>query len=273
MIRAVVGAAVCTALLTVAGCSSGAEHARPTSNVVLATTTSTRDSGLLDVLVPAFEKDNPCVVKTVAVGSGQALTMGERGDADVLLVHSPDAEVKYMAGGYGTNRKAVMHNDFVVVGPPGDPAGIADSPTAAEALSRIAAKKAPFASRADESGTNAAELALWKEAGIEPGGSWYLETGQGMGETLTIADQKEAYTISDRGTYLATKGLHDKIEFEGSADLRNNYHVIQVRHQGTNTTCAKAFSSWIRSKPVQQLISSFGVKQYGRSLFVPDALK
>ncbi len=266
-------AAACIALLAVAACSSGADDATtgPRGDMVLATTTSTQDSGLLDVLIPAFERSSPCVVKTVAVGSGEALTMGERGNADVLLVHSPDAEQKYMADGHGSSRKAVMHNDFVLVGPPGDPAGIAGSSTAAVALSRIAKHQAPFASRGDDSGTNAKELALWDEAGIHPGGSWYIETGQGMGQTLTIADQKQAYTLADRGTFLATKGLRAKIEFDGSKDLRNNYHVIVVDHQGTNTGCAKDFSSWIRHRQVQETIARFGVKEYGQQLFVPDA--
>lgn len=271
----VAAAAVCMTLMAVAACSSGADDAttRPRHDMVLATTTSTQDSGLLDVLIPAFEKSSPCVVKTVAVGSGEALTMGESGNADVLLVHSPDAEQTYMADGHGSSRKAVMHNDFVLVGPPGDPAGIAGSPNAAVAMSRIAKHRAPFASRGDDSGTNAKELSLWDEAGIHPHGSWYTETGQGMGQTLTIADQKRAYTLADRGTFLATKGLQAKIEFEGSGDLRNNYHVIVVDHQGTNTGCAKDFSGWIRRRQVQQTIATFGVKEYGQQLFVPDASK
>lgn len=274
MIRAAVGAAAFAALLAVAGCSSGGgDGAAGTSgNLVLATTTSTQDSGLLDDLIPSYEKTSDCVVKTVAVGSGEALTMGERGDADVLLVHSPDAEKQYMAGGYGSSRKAVMHNDFVLVGPPRDPAGVADAADAADAVRRIAKAKALFASRGDDSGTNAKELSLWKDAGVDPGGSWYIETGQGMGQTLTIADQKQAYTLSDRGTYLATSGLESKIEFEGSADLRNNYHVIVVGHKGTNTACAEEFSGWILEKAVQQEIAKFGVAKYGQQLFVPDAL-
>jgi tungstate transport system substrate-binding protein len=277
MMKSLVAAAASVVLLAVGGCGSGSsatgKSAEPGGNVVLATTTSTRDSGLLDVLIPLFDKSSKCVVKTVAVGSGQALEMGQRGDADVLLVHSPDAERTYMAGGHGLSRKAVMHNDFVVVGPPGDPAGIKGAPSAAAAMRRIAQHKETFASRGDDSGTNANELSLWKDAGVRPKGSWYVETGQGMGETLTIADQKQAYTLSDRGTFLATHGLHSVILFQGSPDLRNNYHVIVVKHAGTNTACAWAFSSWIRSKSTQQTIEHFGVKKYGQRLFVPDAMK
>jgi tungstate transport system substrate-binding protein len=270
-------AAACAALLALAGCGgsgaggSGADDAG--GSMVLATTTSTQDSGLLDVLVPAFEKSGSCVVKTVAVGSGQALAMGERGDADVLLVHSPSAETAYMKAGHGRSRKAVMHNDFVVVGPKSDPAGVRGASDAATALKRIADARAPFASRGDDSGTNAKELSLWNEAGVKPHGSWYIETGQGMGQTLTIADQKQAYTLADRGTFLATNGLESTIDYEGSADLLNTYHVIVVKHPGTNTGCAREFSGWIREKQVQHTIATFGVKRYGQQLFVPDAVQ
>lgn len=200
------------------------------------------------------------------------MTLGERGDADVLLVHSPQAEEEFMADGYGASREAVMHNDFVLVGPPGDPAGIADADSAAQALARIAQDESVFVSRGDDSGTHAKEISLWEEAGVEPGGSWYLETGQGMGETLTIADQKRAYTLSDRSTFLATSGLQSEIEFEGSGDLRNNYSVIVVDHEGTNIGCAEEFSGWIREKRVQEEIAKFGVAEYGEQLFAPDAL-
>ena len=239
--------------------------------MILATTTSTQDSGLLDEILPPFDKRSECVVKTVAVGSGQAIEMGVKGDADVLLVHSPEDEEQFMADGHGSSREAVMHNDFVLVGPPDDPAGVADAGDAAEALSRIADQKAPFASRGDDSGTHTKELSIWEEAGVEPKGSWYIETGQGMGETLTVADQKQAYTLSDRATFLATKSLEADIAFEGSDDLLNNYHVIVVDHEGTNTGCAEEFSSWILDKPVQDTIAKFGVEEYGEQLFAPDA--
>jgi tungstate transport system substrate-binding protein len=260
--------------LVIAGCGdddSETASKGPSGTMIMATTTSTKDSGLLDELVPAFERTGDCKVKTVAVGSGQALAMGEKGDADVLLVHSPDAEETFMDEGHGASRTAVMHNDFVIVGPARDPAKIADAPDATTAFRRIAREKAPFASRADESGTNAKELKLWEEAGIEPSGSWYLETGQGMGETLTVASQKDAYTLSDRGTFLATKNLDSKLLKEGGSDLRNNYHVIVVKAADTNAACAKAFSSWITSSPTQKEIAGFGVEEYGEPLFFPDA--
>jgi tungstate transport system substrate-binding protein len=267
-------------VLLLAGCGGGQSgattapsgtSATASGTMILGTTTSTRDSGLLDQLVPAFEKASSCSVKTVAVGSGEALAMGEKGNADVLLVHSPDAEEAFMAAGHGLSRKAVMHNDFVIVGPAGDPAGVAKAGDAASAMALIAGAKAPFASRGDDSGTNAKEIKLWKAAKITPSGPWYFTTGQGMGQTLTIADQKQAYTLSDRGTFLATKNLKLKILSQRSDDLRNNYHVIVVKHTGTNLGCAQAFSDWITSGPVQKQIASFGVSQYGQALFVPDA--
>ena len=239
--------------------------------MILATTTSTLDSGLLDELLPSFEASSECVPKTVAVGSGQAMEMGESGDADVLLVHSPDDEEQFMADGHGSSREAVMHNDFVVVGPPDDPAGVADAGDAAEALSRIADQKASFASRGDDSGTHAEELSLWEAAGVEPACAWYVETGQGMGETLTIAGQKQAYTLSDRSTFLATKSLQSKVAFDGSDDLRNDYHVLVVNDEDTNKDCAEEFSGWILEKTVQERITEFGVEEYGEPLFTPDA--
>jgi tungstate transport system substrate-binding protein len=266
---------VVTGLLVAAGCGSdqsvGAGAA--TGDMILATTTSTQDSGLLDAILPAFEERSDCVPKTVAVGSGQAMAMGEKGDADVLLVHSHKAEKEFMADGHGSSREPVMHNDFVLVGPPGDPADVAEASDAAEAMTLIARQQAPFASRADDSGTNAKEMSLWEAAGIEPSGSWLVETGQGMGETLTIAGQKQAYTLTDRGTFLATGNLDSKIVSEGSPDLRNPYHVIVVDAGGdTNVACAKEFSQWIRSEPVQQTIADFGVEKYGQPLFFPDSL-
>jgi tungstate transport system substrate-binding protein len=239
--------------------------------MVLATTTSTRDTGLLDTLVPAFEHAGKCSVKTVAVGSGQAIDLGARGQADVLLVHSPDAEQTFMAQGHGASRLAVMHNDFVLVGPPADPAKVSHAGGVVPALQAIAHAKASFASRADDSGTNAKELKLWKQAGITPSGSWYIKTGQGMGPTLTIASQKRAYTLSDRGTFLATKNLDSKILVQGGQPLRNPYHVIVVKHSGTNVGCAQAFSRWITSAPTQRVIAGFGQRQYGQALFHPDA--
>jgi tungstate transport system substrate-binding protein len=273
-IRLIAAALLVVAATTVAGCGGGSSTSAAggaKGTMVMATTTSTRDTGLLDVLVPAFQRTSACSVKTVAVGSGQALALGARGDADVLLVHSPDAENAFMKAGHGLSRRPVMHNDFVVVGPPSDPAGVARTHTAPDAFRRIAATHAPFASRGDDSGTNAKELKVWQAAAITPGGSWYFKTGQGMGETLTIASQKRAYTLSDRGTFLATKSLDSKILEQGDAALQNFYHVIVVRHSGTNVGCAQAFSAWITSPSAQRLIGGFGRARYGRALFHPDA--
>jgi tungstate transport system substrate-binding protein len=250
---------------------SGSAAATPSGQMLLATTTSTRDTGLLDTLVPAFEHAGKCSVKTVAVGSGQAIDLGARGQADVLLVHSPDAEQTFMAQGHGASRLAVMHNDFVLVGPPADQAKVSHAGGVVPALQAIAHAKASFASRADDSGTNAKELKLWKQAGITPSGSWYIKTGQGMGPTLTIASQKRAYTLSDRGTFLATKNLDSQILVQGGQPLQNPYHVIVVEHSGTNVGCAQAFSRWITSAPTQRVIASFGKSQYGQALFHPDA--
>ncbi|MQA61342.1 MAG: tungsten ABC transporter substrate-binding protein [Actinophytocola sp.] len=269
---------VAAGLLVTAGCGSepSGGGGGATGTMILATTTSTQDSGLLDAILPSFEESSDCVPKPVAVGSGQAMAMGESGDADVLLVHSPKAEEQFMAEDRGSSREPVMHNDFVLVGPPQDPANAGAAGDAAKALARIAQEQAPFASRADESGTHAKELSLWQAAGIEPSGSWYIETGQGMGETLTIAGQKEAYALTDRGTLLATGNLESEIVIEGSADLKNPYHVIVVDTDNTagatNELCAKEFARWIRSEPVQRVIAEFGVDQYGEPLFAADAL-
>ena len=221
--------------------------------------------------MPDFEEEFDCTIKTVAVGSGEALEMGEKGDADVLLVHSPDDEEEFMDGGHGLSRDAVMHNDFVIVGPPGDPAKVSGAADAADALTRIADQEAPFASRGDDSGTHNKELGLWEEAGVEPSGDWYFETGQGMGETLTIAGQKSAYTLTDRGTYLATEGHTSTIAFEDSGDLQNFYHVIVVDTGEEPVPCAEEFSTWLLDPEVQEQIGAFGVEEYGEPLFVPDA--
>jgi tungstate transport system substrate-binding protein len=239
--------------------------------LLLATTTSTRDSGLLDELLPRFERRSGCSVKTLAVGSGEAMELGERGDADVLLVHSPEDEQEFMAEGHGAGRKAVMHNDFVLLGPSGDPARIGQADDAPDALARIAEREAAFASRGDDSGTYAKELSLWDEAGVEPGGSWYFETGQGMGETLTIAGQKQAYTLSDRGTFLAMENLDSELLVQGGAELLNPYHVIVVEGEETNRECARRFSTWITAPAAQRAIGAFGRAEYGESLFTPEA--
>ncbi len=264
------------AVLAIASCGDDEDPGQSDAGsdrgrMILATTTSTQDSGLLDELVPRFEDESGCSVKTIAVGSGEALELGERGDADVLLVHSPGAEQAYMGGGHGVSRKAVMHNDFIVVGPADDPAGIKGAGSAAEAFTRIAKTEARFASRADESGTNTKELSLWEAVGIEPKGARYIETGQGMGETLIIAGQKQAYTLSDRGTFLATDNLDLDLLVEGGKDLLNPYHVIVVKGEDVNGACAQEFSDWIVSAKTQGEIGRFGAAEYGQPLFVADA--
>ena len=253
--------------------SSGSQSRSDDAAMILATTTSTQDSGLLDELIPRFQGDSGCSVKTVAVGSGEALELGARGDADVLLVHSPEAEEEYMDAGHGVSRKAVAHNDFVVVGPADDPAHVKGAGSAAEAFAGIAKAQAPFASRADESGTNTKELSLWAAAGVEPEGAWYIATGQGMGETLTIASQKQAYTLADRGTFLATDNLDLDVLVEGGKDLLNPYHVIVVKAEDVNRACAQKFSDWITSPKIQDEIRRFGVAEYGEPLFIPNATR
>jgi tungstate transport system substrate-binding protein len=275
--RAAAGLLIALTALEGVGCGDDDSDQSGSGNdkgqMILATTTSTQDSGLLDELVPRFEEQSGCSVKTVAVGSGEALELAEKGNADVLLVHSPEAEEEFMDGGHGVSRKAVMHNDFVVVGPADDAAKIKGAGSAVDAFTRIAKAQAPFASRADESGTNTQELAIWEAAGIEPNGSWYIETGQGMGETLTIASQKRAYTLSDRGTWLATDNLDLELLVEGGDDLLNPYHVIVVKGENVNSDCAQQFSDWITSPEIQKEIGQFGVAEYGEPLFVPDAAR
>ena len=250
--------------------SSGAAE-----SLILATTTSTQDSGLLDLLVPAFQAKTRIKVKTIAVGSGEALAMGRRGDADVLLVHALAAAETFMAEGQGEKRLAVMHNDFVLVGPSADPAGVKGL-DAVEAFRKIAAAKARFASRGDQSGTYKKELELWKKAGVEPAGqSWYVSTGQGMGETARIAAEKQAYTLIDRGTCLAMGsrvGL--PVLCEGAQDLVNPYHVIVVspdKHPKVHVRAARRFAEWLVSPEIQKQIGEFGREKYGQALFVPDA--
>jgi len=247
-------------------------------NIILATTTSTQDSGLLDVLIPVFEKKTGYFVKTIAVGSGQAMAMGQKGEADVLLVHSPEAEKRFMAEGYGVNRLLVMHNDFVVVGAPADPAGIKGSKGTPDAFKKIAAVGALFLSRGDNSGTDAKEKGVWKVAGINPAGQkFYQQTGLGMGQTLNVAAEKKGYTLADRGTYLAMKkNLGLEILKEGDPLLLNIYHVIQVNPAKclkVNAAGAKAFSDFLVSAETQGIIKTFGVAKYGGALFFPDAGK
>jgi len=247
-------------------------------NLILATTTSTQDTGLLDILIPIFEKETGYFVKTIAVGSGQAMAMGQKGEADVLLVHSPDAEKKFMEEGFGVSRRLVMHNDFIIVGPENDPAKIKGMKSSGDALKKVASANLLFISRGDNSGTNAKEKTLWKKAGITPSGQkWYQETGLGMGQTLNVASEKKGYTLADRGTYLAIKkNLGLGILVEGDAALLNIYHVIEVnaaKWPKVNAEGAKAFADFMVSKKTQEVVKTFGVEKFGSPLFFPDAGK
>jgi tungstate transport system substrate-binding protein len=251
--------------------------ANPT--LILATTTSTQDSGLLDVLIPLFETETGYTVQTVAVGSGQAMKMGEEGNADVLLVHAPASEVTFMDDGFGKDRMLVMHNDFIVIGPSADPATIKGLPVL-DALKAIYEKGATFVSRGDDSGTHKAELNLWKKAEYDPktdAPAWYLETGQGMGASLTVASEKGAYILTDRATYLANKGnLQLDILVEGDRSLLNVYHVITVNPDKwlkVNYEGAMAFAKFITGPAIQEVIAQFGVEKFGEPLFYPDADK
>jgi len=246
--------------------------------IILATTTSTQDSGLLDVLLPIFEKKTGYFVKTIAVGSGQAMAMGQKGEADVLLVHSPEAERKFIAEGYGVNRRLIMHNDYIIVGPSEDPAKIKGVKSSSEAFKRIASMKILFISRGDNSGTHSKERTIWKAAGINPEGEkWYQQTGLGMGQTLNVAAEKKGYTLADRGTYLALKkNLNLNILVEGDAILLNIYHVIEVtpaKWAKVNAAGGKAFSDFMVSKETQDIIKTFGIDKFGSPLFFPDAGK
>ncbi|NCA99162.1 MAG: tungsten ABC transporter substrate-binding protein [Clostridia bacterium] len=245
--------------------------------IILATTTSTQDSGLLDYLIPMFEAQTGYVIKTIAVGTGQALELGAKGEADVLLTHAPSSEKPLVDAGQVVNYQLVMHNDFIIVGPAADPAKIKEIPAVTDAFKAIAEQMAIFISRGDQSGTHTKELSIWKAAGIEaPGGTWYQESGQGMGSTLTIANEKEAYTLSDRATYLAQKANLDlDILNQGSKELLNIYHVMQVNPETypmVNATGAEAFVAFMIDPATQALISEFGVDKYGEPLFFPDAL-
>lgn len=240
----------------------------------MATTTSTENSGLLDVLNPAFEQKHDVVVDVIAVGTGKALKLGENGDVDIVFVHAPPAEQKFVEAGYGVDRAAVMHNDFVIIGPPDDPAGIADTSSAVEALQKISESKATFVSRGDDSGTHKKEKQLWNEAGIEPGGDWYLAVGQGMGAVLQIADDKQAYTLTDRGTYIA---YGDKIDLqivsEGDKALYNPYHIIAVnpeKHSHVKYDLATDYINFVTGEEGQRIIKDY--RMQGQQLFYPDAM-
>ena len=244
--------------------------------LILSTTTSTRDSGLLDDLIPRFERQTGYTVKTVAVGSGAAIALGGRGEADVVLAHAPESERQFVASGAGVDRQLVMHNDFLIVGPPDDPAGIGGTTDALDAMKQIAAKGSPFISRGDNSGTHQLELQLWKDAGIAAKGQgWYVESATGMGQTLQVADQRRAYTLSDRATYLAFQGrIALTVAVAKDARLLNIYHVIAVNPQrfpAVNAAGARAFIAFLLAPDTQQRIGQFGRDKYGEPLFTPCA--
>ena len=272
-------------MLVAAITSTILHHPPPTSTtqssqVILATTTSTRDAGLLDSLLPVFERETRYHVKVIAVGSGQALAMGRRGDADVVLSHAPEAERVLVDSGYFVRRRLVMHNEFLVVGPASDPAGLRGLSDAVAAFRRLAERRAPFVSRGDQSGTHQREQLLWKRTGMTAPPSrddWYVESGQGMGATLQLADEKRAYTLTDRATYLAWR---DKLQLvpmvEGDSLLYNVYHVLELNPKNAarvNLTGGRALADFFVAPETQALIAGFGKARFGQSLFVPDAGK
>ncbi|MCH8147420.1 MAG: substrate-binding domain-containing protein [Planctomycetes bacterium] len=257
--------------LSLFGCSDP----ETTESITLVTTTSTRDSGLLDELLPEFKKQTGITVKPVAVGSGQALELARRGDADVLFTHSPAAEEKFVADGFGVGRRSVMYNDFVLVGPKADPAKLLGMTAIAEAFSRLAAAQTPFVSRGDESGTHTKERAIWLVAKIAPKGEWYIRAGTGMAHTLRIASEKFAYTLTDRGTFLAQKHqLELAIICQRDPLLRNDYSVTLVnpkKHSHVHHAAAQKFAEFLTTPSTQQLIERFGVEKFGEPLFFPSA--
>jgi tungstate transport system substrate-binding protein len=272
------------AFVSLAGCASKEtaktpETTPPPAEKVLkmATTTSTQDSGLLDVLVPEFKKDTGYTLNVIAVGSGQAMEMGAKGDVDVLFVHSRAAEDKFVADGFGVNRKDVMHNDFVVIGPENDPAQIKGMTDSVAAFKKIAASKSTFLSRGDKSGTNTKEIGIWKKAEITPEGDWYKNVGKGMGDTFRMADEMKGYTLIDRATYLALKEKYKLvIAVEKDAPLLNPYGVISVnkdKFPNVDMEGANKFGEWVTSEKIQKMIAEFGKDKFGESLFIPDAVK
>jgi tungstate transport system substrate-binding protein len=246
------------------------------SALLLATTTSTEDAGLLDAILPVFESEYGAEVDVVAVGTGQALQLGEDGNADVLLVHDRAREDAFMEEGHGVRREDVMYNDFIIAGPAEDPAGIRELDDVAEAFAQLAEQEATFVSRGDDSGTHGRELAIWEAAGMEPAGDWYIAAGQGMGAVLTLAEEQQAYTLSDRATYLARtqEGLELEIVLEGDSRLQNPYGVMAVnpeKSSAINNELANVFIDWLISVPTQELIGEFGVDTFGMPLFTPDS--
>lgn len=242
--------------------------------IILATTTSAQDTGLLDVIVPLFEKESGARVKVIAVGTGQALALAGRGEADVVLAHAPDAEKQYVAAGTLVHRRLVMHNTFLLAGPAADPAQVKGTVKAIDAFRKIADARATFVSRGDESGTHKLEKKLWAQAGITPAGEWYLEAGQGMGQTLRIAGEKRAYVLADRATYLAFQKLTDlAVLLEGDPAFLNVYHVMEVNPEKfpkVNAQGGKAFADFLLSATVQDMLKTFGVDKFSEAVFQPD---
>jgi tungstate transport system substrate-binding protein len=265
------------ALVAVLALAPPASAQAPPTTVILSTTTSTQDSGLLDVLVPMFERTSGFTVKTISVGTGQALALAARGEADVTLAHAPSLEKKYVADGKMSNRRLVMYNDFVMIGPEDDPAKIKGEKSALAAFKKIAAAGSRFVSRGDKSGTHVLEQTLWKQAGVTPSGAWYIESGQGMGATLGIADDRKAYTLTDRATLLAfSKRVRLVIMVEGDRPLLNIYSVMEVNPANgprVNAAGGKAFAEFMLAPQTQAVIKTFGVDKYGQALFVPIAGK
>jgi len=268
---------VCLVALCVVGCTPKEQSKeQPKETITLATTTSTQDSGLLDVLVPMFEKETGIEVKVVAVGTGAALKMGKLGDADVLLTHAPQAEQKLVDEGFVLPRQHVMHNDFVIVGPKDDPAKLHDAKSVVEAFETLVATKASFISRGDDSGTNKKELHIWAKTNAKPKpkGKWYIESGDGMGATLRVASERQAYTLTDRGTFLSqSKNLDLAIAYQRDPLLKNDYAVMVVnpeKHKRIKAKAAKKFAQFLLNKETQKVIKKFGVQKFGEPLFFPN---
>jgi tungstate transport system substrate-binding protein len=264
---------ILTLILSLSACGSKADK-----ELILATTTSVNDSGLMDYLKPVFEKETGLTLKIISQGTGQAVKTGQDGNADVLLIHDKTSEEKFVSEGYGLERIELAYNYFVVVGPKDDPAGISgQNLTAADAFKKIAESKSTFISRGDDSGTNKKELKIWKQDGIEPSGDWYVSAGKGMGDVLSMADEKKAYTLTDKATYLSMKDKLDlQIVVDAAPDLLNQYTVIEInpeKHEGINKAGADKFVKWITSDKALKMINEFGKDKYGESLFTVNYKK
>jgi len=261
---------ICLALTSFVGCK------KENQTLILATTTSTQNSGLLDHIIPGFEKETGIDVDVIAVGTGAALQMGRDGEADVLLVHAKSSEEEFIAEGHGLKRSDVMYNDFVIVGPADDPAGLkVIKDDVSKAYETLLTLEATFVSRGDDSGTHKKEKSIWTNAGLEPSGDWYVEVGKGMGDTLTMADEMNAYTMTDRATYLSMKeNLGLDIVIEGDVSLFNQYGVIPVdpdKNDMINSDEANQFIKWLLNEETQKMIGEFGIEEFGQPLFIPNA--